>query len=238
MTKQRLSKVLATAGVASRRACEEIIFEGRVSVNGEVVKVPQTMVSLKEDELYVDGEPIGRSQVRKSFVLNKPLGYVCSNSSTGKHTRLVIDLFQHMDLRLFTVGRLDKNTGGLIIVTNDGQLSNKIIHPSSNVEKEYLVKTNKEITHEHLVQLSKGCRVEGIFVKPIKVSKVRRGSFKVVVKEGRKHEVRILTQNIGLEVIELTRIRIGNLRLGNMLPGQFRQLSNNDIDSLLPDKRS
>jgi 23S rRNA pseudouridine2605 synthase len=228
---QRLSKVLAAAGVASRRACEDLIFEGRVTVNGEICMVPQTMVSLNKNSITVDGESIKRPERKKYFILNKPRGFLCSSRGRTRE-RLVIDLFDKVEERLFTVGRLDRDTQGLIIVTNDGYFAQDVIHPSSNVEKEYLVKVDQEITAEHLQVISKGCMVEDSFCKPTRVKKVRKGTVKVTVKEGKKREVRKLVERSGLSIRELTRIRIGDLLLGGLPEGHYRHLTPHEMDLL------
>lgn len=225
--KKRLSKALAAAGIASRRAAEEIIFEGRVKVNGQVVKIPQTMVDWDEDIILVDESPIRGEEKKVYFILNKPHGYVCSNTRLGSK-KLVIDLFAHLNLRLFTVGRLDRDTTGLLLVTNDGFFANKVIHPSSNISKEYLVKTSQEVTDAHLKDIAKGTYIEDTWIKPVRVEKVRKGTLKVVVKEGKKREVRLLVQNAGLDILELSRIRIGGLRLGPIQEGTFRDMTEND----------
>jgi 23S rRNA pseudouridine2605 synthase len=223
-SKKRLSKALAAAGIASRRAAEEVIFEGRVKVNGQVVKVPQTLVDWESDVILVDEHPLQGEEKKVYYILNKPHGFVCSNTRIGTK-RLVIDLFAHLKLRLFSVGRLDRDTTGLLIITNDGHFANKVIHPSSNIAKEYLVKTPQEITDVHLKDISKGTYIEGSWIKPVKVEKVRKGTLKVVVKEGKKREVRLLVQNAGLDILELSRIRIGGLRLGPIPEGTFREMT-------------
>lgn len=222
-SKNRLSKILAASGVASRRVCEEIIFAGRVNVNGEVCEIPQTMVGPK-DTITVDGEPIKQKEAKVYYILNKPPGYVCTHA---KHhdTKIVLDLFENVEERLFTVGRLDKDTSGLLLVTNDGHFANEVIHPSHNIQKEYLVKTDLEITDEHLKAISSGTLVEGAFVKPTKVSKVRRGTVKVIIMEGKKREVRYLMEAAGLKVRELTRIRLGGLIMGPLPVGSWRPLT-------------
>jgi 23S rRNA pseudouridine2605 synthase len=182
--KKRLSKWLASAGVASRRACETLIFQGRVKVNGITVLQPQTLVD-ENDQMTVDGQPILGEEPKVYFILNKPPGYLCT-TKRYKESKLILDLFPEEKERLFTVGRLDKNTTGILLVTNDGHFANRVIHPSSNIHKEYLVKTDQEITHEHLVALSRGAIVEGTFVRPIKVQKVRKGTLKIVLLEGKK----------------------------------------------------
>lgn len=223
MTKKRLAKFLARAGVASRRVCEELIFSGRVKVNRSVTYLPQTMVDAS-DVITVDDQRIKNEETRVYFLLNKPLGYFCS---PVKHQRrkLVTDLFKNIEQRLFTVGRLDKDTTGLLIVTNDGDFAQQIIHPSSNLQKEYVAKTGHEITDEHLKTISGGIKIDGVFVKPIRVKKVRKGTVKVTVSEGKKREVRLLIQAAGLEVRELKRTRIGGLLLGDLSEGAWRPMS-------------
>jgi 23S rRNA pseudouridine2605 synthase len=228
MEKKRLSKALAAAGVASRRACEELVFAGRVQVNGETVKLPQHHIDWTVDQIAVDGQTIKAEQKKIYYMLNKPEGYLCTNTRPGKR-RIVLDLFPDARERLFTVGRLDQATTGLLLVTNDGHFANKVIHPSSNIVKEYIVKTFSEITPEHLEALSQGARVDEKWVRPVSVFKVRRGTFKIAVKEGKKHEVRIIAERAGLKVLELTRIRIGSLLLGTLPLGEFRPLTAKDM---------
>lgn len=223
MKKQRLSKVLAAAGIASRRACEELIFQGFVRVNDQVIKIPQTLVDPSIDLITVKGNPIN-AENKVYYLLNKPTGYICSTRRSGQ-SKLVLDLFQEEGHRLFTVGRLDKDTEGLLIVTNDGHFANNVIHPSRNIQKEYLVKTDQEISHDHLVAISHGTLVEGAFVKPIRVEKVRRGTLKVVIGEGKKREVRLLLDAAGLKVKSLKRIRLGGLHLGMLPTGSWRPLT-------------
>lgn len=227
MEKKRLSKALASAGIASRRACEELIFAGRVQVNGAVIKVPQTLVDWQNDEIHVDAVTVQGEHKKVYYMLNKPVGYICSNVRPGRKA-IVLDLFPPSEKRLFTVGRLDKDTSGLLLVTNDGHFSHRVIHPSSNIIKEYIVKTAQEITPSYLATLSEGARVDEKWVRPVAVHKVRRGTFRILVKEGKKHEVRIIAERAGLKVLELTRIRIGSLVLGSLPEGEFRILEEKD----------
>lgn len=226
-TKNRLSKYLAAAGVASRRACEELIFAGKVKVNGEVVLLPQTMVNEK-DQIVIDEKRINTAEPKVYYLLNKPAGYVCTSKKSNS-SKIVLELFEEdVPYRVFTVGRLDKDTQGLLIVTNDGHFANKVIHPSAEIFKEYLVKTDAEITADHLTAISSGTLVEGVFVRPQRVTKVRRGTLKVTIGEGKKHEVRLLLEAAGLKVKELIRIRIGNLHLGSLEIGEWRPLTDKD----------
>ncbi len=219
---------MAAAGVASRRACEELIFQGQVKVDGQVVLLPQTMVTGKE-KITVKEIPLSDKEPKAYYMLNKPAGYLCSTKSSSKNSKLVLDLFKEdTKLRLFTVGRLDKDTEGLLIVTNDGHFANKIMHPSSNIDKEYLVKTDHEVTDEHLKALSAGTLVEGVYVKPLKVVKVRKGTLKITIGEGKKREVRLMMESAGLPVKQLIRIRIGNLLLGQLPLGSWREMTEKD----------
>ena len=226
MESKRLSKALAAAGIASRRACEEIIFAGRVKVNGQVIKVPQTQVNWQSDRIHVDEVLVTSEQKKVYYMLNKPPGYLCTSVRPGKKP-IVLDLFDANE-RLFTVGRLDRETTGLLLVTNDGHFANTVIHPSSNIIKEYLVKTLQEIEGHHLEVLAEGARLDDKWVKPVSVTKVRRGNFKICVKEGKKHEVRIIAERAKLKIVELTRIRIGGLTLGPLPLGEYRRLTERD----------
>lgn len=231
MSQQRLSKVLAACGIASRRKCEELIFEGRVKVNGEIILVPQTLVDLASDKIEVQGQRIASIESKVYYALNKPSGYLCT-SKDAAGAKSVLALFPD-NLRLFTVGRLDKETKGLLLVTNDGHFANQVIHPSKNISKEYLAKIDGELGDLHLKSLSAGALVEGTWVKPLSIEKVRKGTLKIAVSEGKKREVRTLLENIGLTVLELKRIRIGSLTLGALPEGHYRLLTEKEKMQLL-----
>ncbi len=230
--KKRLSKALAAAGIASRRACEQYIFDGRVTVNGETVYLPQTMVSWENDRICVDDSCVSKEERKVAYLLNKPRGYLCSNTPLRKGDKLVVDLFNNSELRLFTVGRLDRDTSGLLIVTNDGTLANRIIHPSANIEKEYIAICAERIQPQHLRLLSKGTVVEGVHVRPLHVQVAQTNAVAVVVSEGKKREVRLLCENAGLQVLALRRIRIGGLRLPNIPEGVYRALKQSEIEAI------
>lgn len=227
--KKRLSKTLAASGIASRRACEELIFAGQVSVNGTIVRTPQTLVDGSSDIICVRGKKMPVEEKKVYYLLHKPVGYICTNVEKEMGAKRVLNLFSHLPYRLFTAGRLDVETSGLIVVTNDGLFANRVIHPSNNVLKEYLARTEQEITFEHLKAISDGVLIENSHVKPISVKKVRRGTLKIVVSEGKKHEVRLLLSQADLTLKELVRLRIGPLSLGALAPGQFRELKPEEI---------
>ena len=223
LSKIRLSKYLAASGVASRRACEELIFAGKVTLNGSIVLIPQTLVN-DRDLIIVDEKKVNPEDKKIYYILNKPPGYLCTAKKTNS-TKIILDLFQDVPYRLFTVGRLDKDTQGLLLVTNDGHFANQVIHPSSDIQKEYLAKTDLDLSADHLSAISNGTLVEGIFVKPVRVVKMRRGTLKITISEGKKREVRSLLEAAGLKVKELTRIRIGGLVLGPLAVGSWREMT-------------
>lgn len=197
-----------------------------MKVNGCVALLPQMLVDGR-DHITVGGHQLPKEEAKVYFLLNKPRGYLCSTVGASR-CKLVFDLFKGVSQRLFTAGRLDKDTTGLLIVTNDGVFSQRVIHPSSNIKKEYVAKTRQEITADHLKTIARGCEVEETFVKPISVKKVRKGTIKVVIAEGKKREVRCMLERAGLDVIELKRTRIGGLSLGNLPLGMWRLMTDKE----------
>lgn len=230
--KERLNKILSHAGIASRRAADELIKNGFVKVSGRVELNPGRQVDPRKEHVLCRGKRVLGKEPKVYFALNKPPGYICSNRRTAPDTKLAIDLLGKQPYRLYTIGRLDKASTGLIIITNDGAFANQVGHPSSNIEKEYLVKVAALVSDQHLKEMMKGCRIEGRFVKPTSVKKMRKGTIKITVKEGKKHEVRILCKKADLPVRELKRIRIGNLKLGNLPTGVFKSLNEKECIAL------
>ncbi|XP_009401819.2 putative ribosomal large subunit pseudouridine synthase SVR1, chloroplastic isoform X1 [Musa acuminata AAA Group] len=246
---QRLSKVLAAAGVASRRSCEELIFEGKVTVNGSVCTSPQTRVDLAKDSIYVNGNRLSKKLPPKLyFALNKPKGYICSGAEDSKSVfSLFGDFLKSWSKsnpglpkpRLFTVGRLDVATTGLIIVTNDGDFAQRISHPSSELRKEYIATVDGKINRRHLGALSEGTEVEGVHCIPDLVELLAnqpdasRPRLRIVVHDGRNHEVRELVKNAGLQLYSLKRVGIGGFRLPSDLGlGKYVELKQADFKLL------
>jgi 23S rRNA pseudouridine2605 synthase len=222
---QRLSKALAAAGVAARRKCEELIFAGRVSVNGRCIYEPQFPIDWEKDQIRLDGKKIQGEEKKVYYLFHKPEGVICTQTVKKGGALRVLDFFSHLPQRLFTIGRLDLETSGLLIVTNDGQFAHQLMHPSSEITKEYLVKTAQEITDAHLKLLSRGMQIEGTFIRPHSVKKVRRGTLKISLYEGKKHEVRTLMAAAQLSILELMRIRLGPYTLGGLAPGEYRLIT-------------
>lgn len=253
----RLNKALASAGVASRRHADDLIFSGRISINGQTVKEPGTRIDITKDKLCMDGKPISLAAASKMyyFALNKPKGHVCSSQgdgSGGSGDRLVVDLFddwlqgwkaRHPGStnmpRLFTVGRLDMQSVGLLFVTNDGDWAHAVQHPSSGLTKEYVVGLNDRPNKRQLETMQEGCDMDGIHVRPVQVyidetDAAKRNRIKVVVAEGRNREVRRLIENAGLDVVSLRRVRIGGFRLPRYLKfGEFVELKPHEVRRVL-----
>lgn len=233
-TTERLQKVLASAGLASRRHCEDYILEGRVTVDGQVVKTLGIRVDVEKQRVCVDGERV-KLQRRRHFLLNKPSGVHCTNDDPMRRTK-VIDLLPPDYGRLFTVGRLDENSEGLILVTNDGELAHRLAHPRFQVERIYRALVAGTPTDEVLRELRQGMYfTEGKFrvrdIRRIKVSG-RSTVVEVVLTEGQNREVRRLFARVGHKVMKLKRIGFGPLRLGDMPTGAYRPLTPAEIKIL------
>ncbi len=230
MELKRLNKFLAHCGIASRRKVENLIFSKLVKVNEQIIDTPYTMIDPKKDIVKVNNKII-KEHKKYYFILNKPKGYLCSNIRKPNE-KLVIDLFKDFSCRLYTVGRLDKNTTGLLIITNDGDFANKVIHPSSNLEKEYMAQVLENITHEHLKIIAKGAFIENKFVKPVEVTKTKRNTMKIIVKEGKKREVKIFIRKANLTLLDLKRVRIGNLKLSSLPYGYFKKATLKEVEKI------
>ncbi|MFO1023201.1 MAG: pseudouridine synthase [Planctomycetales bacterium] len=230
----RLQRLLALAGFGSRRHCEEFIQAGRVTIDGETVATLGTKVDPQRHKVFLDGKPI-KVERKVYYVLNKPPGYISTNDDPGGRAR-VIDLIPHSRERLFTVGRLDESSQGLIIVTNDGILANKLAHPRYEVAKIYRVLVAGFPTEEELRSLKTGHDFsEGTFrVSTVKDIKTVGQStlLEIMLKEGKNREIRRLLARIGHKVMRLERIAFGPLRLGRLRLGEFRQLTPDEVRQL------
>ncbi|MCL5094300.1 MAG: rRNA pseudouridine synthase [Patescibacteria group bacterium] len=229
---ERLSKYLAKSGVASRRKAEELILAGRVMVNGIVQDKLGIKVDPERDKVTVDEKEIRKSKLIY-YLLNKPKGYT-STVSDIHVKRTVLGLVPKGE-RLYPVGRLDKNTKGLIILTNDGDLAQKLTHPSFEKEKEYLVKVEKEIKDSKLKRLEEGIKLEDGITRPAKIKKLKTTTYSITIKEGRKRQVRRMFEKIGHPVKDLERIRIDSLIINDLKEGGYRPLKMEEIEKLKND---
>ncbi|MBM3325114.1 MAG: rRNA pseudouridine synthase [Calditrichaeota bacterium] len=231
--KERLQKILARWGVASRRACERLILSGRVRVNGVQIWELGFKADPEVDEIRVDEHRLSRIPPgRLVIALNKPAGYLCTCRSESVGRRTVVDLIPK-GRRLFPVGRLDKESSGLLLLTNDGEFAHRIMHPRFGYDKEYLVRVRQELGTSQLKRIYQGISLDGHRMKPLDVRQRSASSIVITLGEGRKREVRHMMQAVGAQVLELCRIRIGPLRLGKLPSGQWRELSEKEIEKLL-----
>ncbi len=230
---QRLQKILAAAGLGSRRECEELIAAGRVEVDGTVADELGIKVDLSRQSIRFDGEDLSRPKL-VYYAINKPPGVVSTTRDPSGRTR-VIDLISD-ERRLFTVGRLDMASDGLMLVTNDGELANRLTHPRYEVEKTYLVQVAGRPDTSILQQLRQGVQLAEAFVKVERITFRRRHKqssiLEMVLAEGRNREIRRMLARVGHKVQRLTRIAIGPLRLGQLPVGTHRQLLANEIKAL------
>lgn len=228
---ERLQKYMAHAGIASRRKSEDIIQQGRVKVNGRSVTSPGTKIDPVKDEVEVDGEVITREE-KVYIILNKPTGYV-TTVSDPHNRKTVLDLIENLEQRIYPVGRLDYDSSGLLLLTNDGQLTYKLTHPSHEIEKTYRVTVRSRIKDLELKKLEKGVKLEDGLTAPARVKLLSRREqktvFNITIHEGRNRQIRRMTKYLGYEVQELKRIAIGNLQLNNLKEGEYRFLTKNRL---------
>jgi 23S rRNA pseudouridine2605 synthase len=225
--KQRLQKVLAQAGVASRRAADQLVQAGRVTVNGAVVSEPGSQVDPERDVLAVDGRQVAVAPERAYYLVYKPIGYV-STAHDERGRPAVVDLVAR-DRRVYPVGRLDADSEGLVLLTDDGALAHRVTHPRYGVEKEYHVMVRGEPTRTALERLRAGVRLEEGRTAPAEVRVLRREPgwtwLSVVLRQGWKRQVRRMLAAVGHPVERLIRVRIGGLEVGGLRPGEARPLT-------------
>lgn len=227
---ERLQKVLARAGIGSRRACDELIADGRVLVNGEPARLGQR-VDVAHDVVLIDGAPVGIMPGLVYYLLNKPEGVITTASDPeGRPT--VLDLLPAVP-RVFPVGRLDANTSGLLLMTNDGELAQIVSHPSHGIEKEYLAEVEGDPSPRALRQLREGVEIEpGVVTQPARVARRGPGVVRVVIHEGRNRQVRKMCEAIGHPVRRLVRTRIGPISDSHLQPGEYRELTQTEVREL------
>ncbi|WP_322814419.1 pseudouridine synthase [Chloroflexus sp.] len=234
MSPERLQKVLASAGIASRRDCEALIAAGRVMVNGRVVVVPGTRVDLDHDEVLVDGQPLQMPTKRTYIMLHKPAGVVSTAEDT--HGRLTVLDLVNVPARVFPVGRLDMDSEGLILLTDDGELAYALTHPSFEVEKEYRVLFDRALSSEALRSWRNGVLLEGEMTAPAWVELIGTAPegvwARIVLREGRKRQIRAVAKLLGYEVRRLIRVREGDLVLGDLPPRAWRYLTDEEVAAL------
>jgi 23S rRNA pseudouridine2605 synthase len=229
-TGERLQKVLASTGWGSRRACEELIAEGRVTVNGEIAQLGRR-VDADVDLIEVDGAPVGVKPGLVYYLLNKPTGVVTTAKDT--HGRRTVVELVPSEPRVFPVGRLDVDTEGLLLLTNDGNLAHRITHPSHGVQKEYLVHVRGRVAPGELRLLREGVELDDGVTSPAEASQPTPGVLRLTIHEGRNRQVRRMCDAIGHPVLRLVRTRIGPITDRSLRPGDWRELSTGERRALV-----
>jgi 23S rRNA pseudouridine2605 synthase/23S rRNA pseudouridine2604 synthase len=225
----RLQKYLSAAGVCSRRKGEELIQAGRVAVNGVVVSELGTKVDPDLDMVEADGKVVHLSQNLIYIALNKPREYVASCNQKGE--KIVLDLMDVPE-RIYPVGRLDKDSTGLLLLTNDGSLHHRLSHPSFDHEKEYIVTLVKPIPDGALNHMAKGLPMMGTKTRPARIERMSPRKFRIVLQEGKNKQIRRMVRKVGNQVAELKRIRIANVKLGRLPSGDWRHLTQTELRRL------
>lgn len=232
---ERLQKIISGAGIASRRAAEQMILAGRVSVDGRVVTELGTKWDAALHEIVVDGRPIGRQERRVYFLLNKPKGCL-SAAKDDRGRKTVLDLLPEVRARVYPVGRLDYQTEGLLLITNDGALMQGLLHPKYEVEKTYLAEVDGALTEDKLKMLREGVPLEDGMTAPAKVrmlpEKGRFSQVEITIHEGRNRQVRRMLAAVGCDVRRLERVRFAGLELGELARGRHRELTESELAKL------
>ena len=233
----RLNRHIADSGHCSRREADRLIAEGRVTVNGLRARIGAELG--EGDEVRVDGNPLvartaARGQRRHVYIaLNKPVGIVCTTESGVKDN--IVEFVDHQQ-RIFPVGRLDKDSEGLILLTSNGDIVNRILRAENKLEKEYLVAVNHPVTPEFLRGMSRGVPIHGETTLPCKTGKLGSQGFRIVLTQGLNRQIRLMAAHFGFRVKQLLRVRIGNVKLGHLKPGQWRNLTDAELRGLLPEQ--
>ncbi len=230
MSLVRLQKYLSAAGVCSRRRGETLIREGRVTVNGDVVDGLGAKIDPDHDQVAVDGAAVVPSPKALYIVLHKPAGYVTSCRHPGK--RIVME-FVDLPERVFPVGRLDKDSTGLLLLTNDGRLHHRLSHPSFDHEKEYDVTVAWPISDGALQRMARGLPILNTRTRPADVTRISEKRFRIILKEGRNRQIRRMVGRVGNEVVRLARVRFAGIPLGNLPEGAWRHLTAAEVAVLL-----
>src|SRR5882757_5464638 len=225
----RLNKYISETGICSRREADSWIEQGRVSINGKPAELG-TQVN-EGDEVRVNGRVVGAKKQQVYIALNKPVGITCT---TERHIAgNIIDFINHPD-RIFPIGRLDKDSEGLILLTNNGDIVNEILRAENNHEKEYIVTVDRPITDLSLKMMAGGVKIMGELTKPCRVSRIDRESFRMILTQGLNRQIRRMCSALGYKAQRLQRVRIMNIHLGSLSSGQWRHLTDPELAGLLP----
>ena len=233
--KVRLQKYMAEAGIASRRKSEELIAAGKVRVNGKVAEIGDK-INPRTDKVTVSGKKVVKSKKQVYIMLHKPRGFI-TTMHDEMDRKCVAELIDDVPERVYPVGRLDRESEGLLLLTNDGEFANALTHPSKHVPKTYRVTVRPDVTKEQLESFENGIEIDGKMTLPAEVrvldKQAGRVVLEVVIYEGRNRQIRKMCEALGLEVARLKRTKIGSLKLGMLKPGEYRYLAEEEIHGLL-----
>lgn len=226
----RLNKYIANSGYCSRRKAEEYILAGKVRINGKIVEELGTMVNEEKDKVVINGKNIYLEDDNVYIMLNKPIGYVTTNNEQfgRKSTSDIVKVKK----RVFPIGRLDMNTEGLLLFTNDGDFANKLTHPSHSITKTYIVKVKGELTDEKIEILRSGVDIGDYVTKEATVDKIEDDKLKIVISEGKNRQIRRMCEALNLKVLALKRTKIGNLELGELQLRKYRFLKKSELKKI------
>ena len=231
MNEIRLNKYIASSGICSRRMADKMIDDKKVEVNGELVVEKGKIINLDKDIVKINGKDIKIKEKKEYILLNKPVGYITtSKEQFGRPC--VLDIIKDNTTRVYPVGRLDMDTSGLLILTNDGDITNKITHPRNHIYKTYEVVTKNELSNENIDKLEKGVDIGGYITQPAKVSKIGKNKFNVTISEGKNRQIRKMFESIDNKVIKLKRISIGKLKLDNLKIGEYKYISLDELQKV------
>lgn len=237
--KERIQKIIAESGLCSRRKAEELIKQGRVTRNGRPACIGDK-ADAKNDRIAVDGQAITERDTFRYLMLYKPRGYI-TTLSDEKGRKCVADLIKDIPQRVYPVGRLDVNSEGLLLLTNDGEFANRITHPSGEVSKTYRVTIRPSLNEEQAAALASGINLDGKMTKPARLNVISEEPGRVVIEltihEGRNRQIRRMVESLGLEVVRLKRISEGPVRLGMLKPGEYRDLTSQELESIKRENR-
>lgn len=222
----RLQKFLASAGITSRRKAEELITAKKIKVNGKIVTKLGTKIDEQKDKVEYQDEIIELESEKIYIALNKPIGYI--SSASDQQGKSVFNLIK-ANQRVYPVGRLDKKSSGLLLLTNDGEFANQLTHPRYGSEKEYFVVLDQDLKSEDIKKLEKGMTISNKRIQPVKVIMAKNKSTRLILKEGVNRQIRRMLGELGYTVIKLKRIRIGKLELGDLKQGKWREIEKEDI---------
>lgn len=233
--KKRLQNILAVSGVASRRSSGDLIEKGFVAVDGNIVREKGARFNPEEHNITVNGKKIPDKEKKYYFLFNKPSGVISTVIDTHGRKKIT-DFFEDIKARLYPVGRLDKDTTGVMILTNDGELAHMLSHPKFGIEKEYLVFSDIKLDKRSIVKISSGVKIEGKMTSPCSVieenNQFGRNTYRVKIHEGKKRQVRLMFSSVGAEVIELERVRYAGLSACGLGKGERRELTCEEINKL------